>query len=114
MLFKRGHGGAARLDPWHRPCEFRAMIFLSRDVLWLLLAVPASVVVYLLLIRRRTLGLRYASLALVRAALHPAQRWRRHVPPSLFLVALTALLAAAGRPSAVLVGASDQRTIVLA
>ena len=90
------------------------MTFLSRDVLWLLLAVPASVLAYLLLLRRRTHGLRYASLALVRAALGPAQRWRRHVPPSLFLVALTALLTAAARPSAVLMGASDQRTIVLA
>ena len=52
------------------------MTFLSRDVLWFLLAVPASAVAYILLLRRRTHGLRYTSLALVRAALGPAQRWR--------------------------------------
>ncbi len=65
------------------------MTFLWPHVLWFLLAVPGLVAAYVWLLRRRRTGVRYASVALVRAALGPRQRFRRHVPPLLFLLALT-------------------------
>jgi Ca-activated chloride channel family protein len=83
--------------------------------LWLLLAVPGLVAAYLWLRRRRKkLALRFASLGVVREALGRSPGWRRHVPPVLLLVALTALIIAAARPGARITLPSDHRTIVLA
>jgi Ca-activated chloride channel family protein len=83
--------------------------------LWLLLAVPGLVAAYLWLKRRRKkIALRYASLAVVREALGRAPGWRRHVPPVLLLIAITALIVAAARPGARITLPSDHRTIVLA
>jgi Ca-activated chloride channel family protein len=83
--------------------------------LWLLLAVPGLVAAYLWLGRRRKkLALRFASLGVVREALGRSPGWRRHVPPVLLLVALTALIIAAARPGARITLPSDHRTIVLA
>src|SRR3954471_1538579 len=91
------------------------MKFLAPELLWLLLAVPALVAAYVLLLRRRNVtAVRYASLALVRHALGPGQRFRRHLPPLLFLCALTARLLAIARPTAVVTLPSEQRTIILA
>jgi Ca-activated chloride channel homolog len=91
------------------------MSFLSPEYLWLLLAVPALVALYVLVIARRKKGaVRYASLELVKEALGPAQRLRRHIPPLLFLLALTATLLAVARPTAVITLPSEQRTIILA
>jgi Ca-activated chloride channel family protein len=85
------------------------------QALWLLLAAPALVTLYVLLQRRRNkAALRYASLALVRAALTSGPRIRRHVPPLLLLLALIALIVAIARPHAVITLPSEQRTIILA
>jgi len=91
------------------------MTFLWSEVLWLLLAVPGLVGAYVLLLRRRKKGaLRYASLSLVKAGIGPGQRFRRHVPPLLFLLAMIAMLVAIARPTAVMTLPSQQRTIILA
>jgi Ca-activated chloride channel family protein len=91
------------------------MTFLWPQALWLLLAVPVLVGLYILLLRRKKKSaLRYASLGLVREALGPGRRWRRHVPPSLFLLAMIALTLAIARPSATITLPSEQRTIILA
>ena len=91
------------------------MRFLWPDLLWLLLLVPALVGAYLWLLRRKKkAALRYASLALVREAMTPGGRFRRHVPPLLFLVAVTLLLIAIARPAAVVTLPTDHETIVLA
>ena len=91
------------------------MTFLWPQYLWLLLAVPLLVLVYVWLLRRKKkLVLRYASLALVKQAVGPATGWRRHVPPALFLLALTLMLLAASRPLAVVTLPSDHATVVLA
>ena len=91
------------------------MTFLWPQFLWLLLALPLLVGMYLWLMRRRkTLSLRYASLSIVRAAIGPGQGARRHIPPLLFLLAMTALLLATARPTAVVLLPSNQQTIVLA
>ena len=91
------------------------MTFLWPQALWLLLAAPVLVGLYVLLLRRRKkAAVRYASLGLVREALGSGQRFRRHVPPLLLLLALIVLVIAVARPRATVVLPSEQRTIVLA
>jgi Ca-activated chloride channel family protein len=91
------------------------MSFIWPDMLWLLLTVPALVVGYVLLVRRRKrAALRYASLDLVREALGPGQGWRRHLPPLLFLLALVSMLLAVARPRAVVTLPSHHDTVILA
>ncbi len=90
------------------------MRFLWPDLLWLLLAVPALIATYLYALRRKKAAVRYASLMLVREAVGPGQRIRRHVPPLLFLLALVVAIVAIARPSAVFTLPSQQQTIILA
>jgi Ca-activated chloride channel homolog len=91
------------------------MTFLSPHVLWLLLALPGLAALYVLLQRRRSReALRFPDMALVRAAIGPGQRWRRHVPPALLLLAIGMGILAAARPSAVVTLPSEQRKIILA
>jgi Ca-activated chloride channel family protein len=90
------------------------LTFFWPQLLWLLLAVPLLVLAYWLLLRRkRQTALRYASLSLVKEAMG-GRSWRRHVPPVLFLLALTAMLIAAARPYAVIMLPNQQQTIILA
>jgi Ca-activated chloride channel family protein len=89
--------------------------FLWPDFLWLLLAVPLLVLGYWWLLRRKKkLAVRYASLAMVKDALGVRQRFRRHIPPVLFLVALTLMIVAIARPQAVVMLPSQHETIILA
>ncbi|HWS75968.1 MAG TPA: VWA domain-containing protein [Quisquiliibacterium sp.] len=91
------------------------MTFLWPSMLWLLLAVPALVAGYVLLLRRRSQpALRYPNLDLVREALGAAPRWRRHVPPALMLASIAAALIAAARPVATVTLPADQQTILMA
>ncbi len=91
------------------------MTFLWPELLWLLLAVPALVAVYLLLLRRKKrAALRYASLSLVKEAMGAGQRFRRHLPPLLLLLALAILLLAVARPAAIVRLPTQQQTILLA
>jgi Ca-activated chloride channel homolog len=89
--------------------------FLWPDFLWLLILVPLLVLGYWLLLRRKKkLAVRYASLAMVRDAMGVSQRFRRHVPPVLFLVALALMIVAIARPQAVMLLPSQHETIILA
>jgi Ca-activated chloride channel homolog len=91
------------------------MSFLWPEMLWAMLAVPLLVAGYFwLLSRRKKTVLRYASLGLVREAMAKTTAWRRHVPPALMLLAITALLFAASRPAALITLPTAQKTIVLA
>ena len=91
------------------------MNFLWPEFLWLLLAVPLVVALYVWLLRRKKkTALRYASLSIIKEALGPGQTIRRHIPPVLFLLALVAMLVAAARPQAVVTLPSNQQTIILA
>lgn len=91
------------------------MHFLWPQQLWLLLLLPLLVLMYLLLLRRKKkLAVRYASLAIVKEALGRGPGLRRHIPPLLFLLALSAMLLAAARPVATLTLPSTQQTIILA
>jgi Ca-activated chloride channel homolog len=89
--------------------------FLWPAMLWGLAALPLLVLAYLWLLRRRKhSSLRFAHLGLVKEAMGARSAWRRHVPPTLMLVALAVLLLAAARPTAVISLPLQQETIVLA
>ena len=91
------------------------MTFLWPQFLWLLLALPLLVAVYIWLLRRKKkMALRYASLSIVREAMGKGQSFRRHVPPVLFLLSLAAMLVASSRPFAVVSLPSQRETIMLA
>ncbi|MFI5444360.1 VWA domain-containing protein [Polaromonas sp. UC242_47] len=91
------------------------MTFLWPQFLWLLLALPLLVGLYVWLLRRKKkIALRYASLSIVREAMGAGQTIRRHIPPLLFLLAMAAMLLAASRPFAVVALPSQQETIMLA
>jgi len=91
------------------------MKFLWPEMLWLLLIIPALVAAYVFLLRRKKeAALRYTSLSMVKEALGARQRFRRHIPPLLFLIALLVLIVAIARPAAVITLPSQQRTIILA
>lgn len=91
------------------------MTFLWPHMLALLGLVPLLVLGYLWLLRRRKRqAVRYASLTLIREAMGRTSAWRRHVPPLLFLVAITAMLLAVARPAAVVTLPSQYETIILA
>jgi Ca-activated chloride channel family protein len=90
------------------------MTFIWGEMLWLLLVVPVLIALYLWALRRKKSSLRYANLALVKQAMGKSVGWRRHVPPALFLVAITILIMAVARPAAVLELASSRATVILA
>src|SRR6476660_1003565 len=91
------------------------MQFLWPQFLWLLLALPLLVGLYVLLLRRKKkMAVRYASLSIIKEAMGTGQQMRRHIPPVLFLLAMAALLLAAARPVAVITLPSNQQTIILA
>ena len=90
------------------------MTFLWPEMLWLLLIVPLLVAGYFYLLRRKQeSALRYASLSMVKEAIG-TRRFRRHIPPLLFLLALIAMLVAVARPAAVVTLPSQHQTIILA
>jgi Ca-activated chloride channel homolog len=90
------------------------------DLLWpwfllLLALVPLAIVAYVwALRRRRRFALRYSSLALVRSALAPSSRLRRHLPFALLLGALACLAVALARPVAIVSVPTNQTTVILA
>ncbi|HSD42079.1 MAG TPA: VWA domain-containing protein [Burkholderiales bacterium] len=91
------------------------MKFLWPELLWLLLALPVLVAVYVWLLRRRKRSaVRYASLNMVKEALGAGPRFRRHIPPLLFLCALALMIAAIARPTAIVMLPSQQETLILA
>ena len=91
------------------------MTFAWPEMLWLLLAAPALVALYVFVLRRKKkAALKYASLNLVKEAMGAGQRFRRHIPPILFLLALTLMIAAISRPKALVTLPSQHETIILA
>jgi Ca-activated chloride channel homolog len=91
------------------------MTFMWPEMLGLLLIAPVLAVAYVWLLRRKQkLAVRYASLAMVKAALSAGTRVRRHIPPLFFLLAVIAMIVAIARPAAVVTLPSQHETIVLA
>jgi Ca-activated chloride channel homolog len=91
------------------------MTFLWPEMLLLLLLVPGLIFAYFFLLRRKKqAALRYANLKMVKEALGTSQKFRRHLPPLLFLLALIAMIFAIARPAAVVTLPSQHQTIILA
>ena len=90
------------------------MYFLWPLMLWLLLLIPALVVLYILAQRRRQrYALRYASLSLVKEALGRGPGLRRHIPPTLFLSGLAVMIVALARPYTLVTLPSQEGTVIL-
>jgi Ca-activated chloride channel homolog len=89
------------------------MEFLWPGFLFLLGLIPLLVGLYIWMLRRRRYAVRYSSLELVRAALPKKSNWRRHLPVALFLLGLSSLVFALGRPVAILDVPTNQTTIIL-
>jgi Ca-activated chloride channel family protein len=91
------------------------MTFIWPEMLWLLTAVPALIAAYLFLLRRKKKSvLRYTNLSLVKEAMGKGWRFRRHIPPLIFLLAMTVLIFATARPSAVVTLPTQHETVILA
>jgi Ca-activated chloride channel homolog len=83
-------------------------------LLWALLLVPVAVVAYLLAQRRRAgYAVRFSNLELLANVVTGSPGWRRHLPPVLYLLALTALLGSLARPQAVTLVPKEQATVML-
>jgi Ca-activated chloride channel homolog len=84
------------------------------EMFWLLPLLPAVILGYVWLLRRKKrAALRYASLALMSEAMRAGARIRKHVPPFLFLVAIALLLVAIARPAAVVTLPTQHETVIL-
>ena len=90
------------------------MTFILPQAMFALLLVPLFAGAYLLMQRRRRrYALRYASVALVRDAVGRGPGLRRHIPPLLFLLALTAGTVALARPQLVVAQRQDRGIVML-
>ncbi len=91
------------------------MSFVWPAGLLLLLTVPAVLGIYILVgRRRRRQAVKYSSLALLRAAIPPRSRWRRHIPVALLLTTLAVLAVASARPQITSDVPAAQTSIILA
>jgi Ca-activated chloride channel homolog len=90
------------------------MSFQWVEMLWLLWLIPALVLAYILIQRRRQkFAVRYASLSLVKDALGRGPGFRRHIPAVIFLFGLTVMLVALARPMATVTLPSQEGTVIL-
>lgn len=91
------------------------MSLLWPGFLYLLLLIPLLIAAYIwILRRRRRFAVRYSSLSLVREAVGKQSWLRKHFPFVLFLLALTSLILALGRPVATVMVPSNKATVILA
>ncbi len=80
-----------------------------------LVLVPLALGAYLLVQRRRMkYAVRFTNLDLLANVVERSPRWRRHLPPALFLLALALLVVGAARPQATVRTPEEQATVVLA
>ena len=91
------------------------MSFLAPQRLWLLLAVLALLVAYVVLQRRRpTYAVRFTELDLLASVMPRSAAWRRHVAAGLLLLSLAALTTAFARPQADVEVPRERATVVVA
>ncbi|MEK6753291.1 MAG: VWA domain-containing protein [Chloroflexota bacterium] len=83
--------------------------------LYALALIPILVLVYIFILRRRRpYAVRFSSLSLVRAAVGKQSQVRRHLPFVLFLLAMSSLVLAMGRPVTTVTLPAANATIILA
>ena len=94
----------------------RGLTFLWPSLLWLLLLLPLSILVYLVIIRyKRRRVSAHGGLSVMQGAGAVRPSWlRRHLPPFLMLLGLAAMLIAVARPNAVVLMPFKDQTIILA
>src|SRR3954447_22676946 len=91
-----------------------AMRFQSPSLLWLLLLLPVIAILYLLAQRRRQqYAARFTNVDLLASVVTKSPGWRRHIPPLVYLLALSSLLLALGRPIVTAKVAQQQATVML-
>jgi Ca-activated chloride channel family protein len=91
------------------------MSFIWKEMLLLLLLIPALIGAYILAQKRRQkYAIRYSSLSLVKQAIGKGPGLRRHIPPAFFIAAMTVLILSLARPSATLLLPSLQGMVILA
>jgi Ca-activated chloride channel homolog len=82
--------------------------------LWALALIPVALLAYLFGQRRRTrYAVRFTNLDLLANVVSRSPGWRRHLPPALYLLALTGLLLSLARPQAVTLVPKEQATVML-
>jgi Ca-activated chloride channel family protein len=90
------------------------MSFQSPGWLFLLLLIPAALVVYAMVQRRRSrYAVRFTNLDLLANVVEETPGWRRHVPPVLYLAALAALLIGVARPERTVSVPKEEATVML-
>ena len=90
------------------------MTFADPILLTALLLVPAALLVYLLVQRRRSrYAVRFTNVDLLGNLVPRTPAWRRHVPPALYLVAMSALVLGLARPSLAVQVPREEATIIL-
>ena len=82
--------------------------------LYMLALIPILVLVYIFILRRRRpYAVRFSSLSLVREAVGKQSQLRRHLPFVLFLLAMSSLVVAMGRPVTTVTLPAANATIIL-
>jgi Ca-activated chloride channel family protein len=90
------------------------MTFASPELLLGLILVPIAIGIYLLVQRRRSrYAVRFTNVDLLANIAPRTPSWRRHLPPVLYLVAISALVIGLARPSMVLAVPREEATIIL-
>jgi Ca-activated chloride channel family protein len=89
--------------------------FLAPTRLWLLLAVLALLVAYVIVQRRRpAYAVRFTELDLLASVVPRSATWRRHLPAGLLLLSLVALTTAFARPQGEVQVPRERATVVVA
>jgi Ca-activated chloride channel homolog len=90
------------------------MNFLAPELLLGLLLIPVAIGFYLWAQRRRSkYAVRFTNLDLLANLAPRRPSWRRHLPPVLYLAAITALLVGLARPTMVLAVPREDATVIL-
>jgi Ca-activated chloride channel family protein len=90
------------------------MTFADPILLLGLLVVPAALVLYRLVQRRRSrYAVRFTNVDLLGNLVPRTPAWRRHVPPAFYVVAMAALVLALARPSMAVQVPREEATIIL-
>lgn len=90
------------------------MTFLSPEMLWGLLFIPAALALYVVAQRRRMrYAVRFTNLDLLANVVHRSPGWRRHLPTLFYLGALTTLVVGLARPEATVLVPREQATVML-
>lgn len=89
--------------------------FLWPWMLYGLVILPALVLAYIIIQRRRKIyAIRYSSVTLIRDAAGKRPGWRRHIPPFVFLLSIAVMLLALARPFSVITLPAQEGVVILA